>query len=134
MGAPDYLRHHGVPGEPSDLLRHQCLRQRFPSGTIFAWTFEKAGRAITIVPEGRLILSDARHLVRASAAGLGLSRVLDGYARKALASGRLVEVLGDWCPHIPSWFLYYPSRRQPPPAMRAFLDFIARRRSEKSWA
>ena len=117
MGAPDYLQHHGVPGEPSDLLRHQCLRQRFPSGTIFAWTFEKAGRAITIVPEGRLILSDARHLVRASAAGLGLSRVR-----------------GDWCPHIPSWFLYYPSRRQSPPAMRAFLDFITRRRSEESWA
>ena len=130
VGAPAYLERQGTPREPSDLLRHQCLRLRFPSGSIFAWDFEKAGRAVTIAPEGRLVVSDAWHLVRAAVAGLGLARVLDDYARRPLAAGELVEVLGDWCPRIPSWFLYYPSRRQLPPATRAFLDFIARRRTE----
>ena len=128
VGAPAYLERQGAPREPSDLLHHQCLRLRFPNGRIFAWDFEKAGRGVTIMPEGRLVLNDPRHLVRAAIFGLGLARVLDDYARKPLAAGELVEVLGDWCPRIPSWFLYYPSRRQLPPAMRAFLDFIARHR------
>ena len=129
VGAPAYLERRGAPRDPSDLLRHQCLRLRFPSGRVFAWDFEKAGRAVTIAPEGRLVVNDARHLVRAAVAGLGLARVLDDYVRRPLAAGELVEVLGDWSPRIPSWFLYYPGRRQLPPAMRAFLDFIARRRT-----
>ena len=128
VGAPAYLDRQGTPREPSDLLHHQCLRQRFTSGRIFAWDFEKAGRTVTFAPEGRLIVNEARYLVRASVAGLGLARVLDDYVRQPLVAGNLVEVLGDWCPRIPSWFLYYPSRRQLPPAMRAFLDFVARSR------
>ena len=131
VGAPAYLERQGTPRDPSDLLRHQCLRLRFPSGRVFAWDFEKAGRAVTIAPEGRLVANDARHLVRAAVAGLGLARVLDDYVRRPLAAGELVEVLGDWSPRIPSWFLYYPSRRQPPPAMHAFLGFLASRR--KAW-
>jgi DNA-binding transcriptional LysR family regulator len=129
VGAPGYLEMRGTPCDPAELLNHQCLRQRFPSGRIFAWEFEKAGRAVTIAPQGRLTVSDARHLVRAAIAGLGLVRVLDDHVREPLADGQLAQVLGDWCPRIPSWFLYYPSRRQPPPAMRAFLDFLASRRS-----
>jgi hypothetical protein len=34
-------------------------------------------------------------------------------------------VLEDWCPSFPGPFLYYPSRRQPPPALVAFLTFEA---------
>jgi DNA-binding transcriptional LysR family regulator len=128
VGAPGYLERHGVPREPSDLLRHQCLRQRFPSGRIFAWDFEKDGRDVTITPEGPLIVSDARYLVQGAIAGLGLTRTLDDYVRRPIEAGELAEVLGDWCPRIPSWFLYYPSRRQPPPALRAFLDFLAAQR------
>ena len=129
VGAASYLERRGTPREPSDLLHHYCLRQRFPSGKIFAWDFEKAERTVTFASEGRLIVNDAQHLVRVSVAGLGLARVLDDYVRQPLATGQLAEVLGEWCPRIPSWFLYYPSRRQLPPAMRAFLDFVARRRA-----
>jgi len=30
-------------------------------------------------------------------------------------------VLDDWCEPFPGPFLYYPSRRQPPPALAAFV-------------
>jgi DNA-binding transcriptional LysR family regulator len=67
-------------------------------------------------------------MIRGAVAGLGLAYLLDAYARQPLVDGHLVQVLGDWCPRIPSWFLYYPCRRLPPPAMRAFLDFLAAQR------
>jgi DNA-binding transcriptional LysR family regulator len=35
-----------------------------------------------------------------------------------------VRVLEDWCAPYPGPFLYYPSRRQMRPALRAFIDFF----------
>jgi DNA-binding transcriptional LysR family regulator len=131
VGSPDYLAKHGIPQKPADLLAHPCIRQRFPGGTIFHWDFEKSGRKETITPEGRLTLNDARHITQGAMDGLGLARVLEDFVREPLSDGRLVEVLADWCPRIPSWYLYYPSRRHMPTAFRAFLDFI-RRQSHSS--
>jgi DNA-binding transcriptional LysR family regulator len=76
-------------------------------------------------------LNDARHITQGAMDGLGLARVLEDFVREPLSDGRLVEVLADWCPRIPSWYLYYPSRRHMPTAFRAFLDFI-RRQSHSS--
>jgi DNA-binding transcriptional LysR family regulator len=47
-------------------------------------------------------------------------------------SGALVSLMEDWCEPFPGPFLYYPSRRQTPPALRAFIDFVAdwRKRSK----
>jgi DNA-binding transcriptional LysR family regulator len=125
IASPGYLQRHGTPAEPKDLLDHFCIRQRFPGGTIFSWDFEKDSVPVKIVPNGRLTVSDPHQLVRAACDGLGLALVLEDYALPALASGRVVPVLDDWCPRIPSWYLYYPSRRQMPLAMRAFLDVVA---------
>jgi len=129
IAAPAYLAAHGTPRRPEALLAHACLRQRFPGGSVFAWSFERRGRALSLQPAGRLTLSDGRSLVQAAAAGLGLAFVLEDYARPALAGGQVVTVLDDWCPRLPQWFLYYPSRRQMPSGFRAFLDFLAARRS-----
>lgn len=126
VGSPSYLALHGTPRKPADLLAHACIRQRFPGGTIFNWEFEKASKTETITPEGRLTLNDARHIAQAATDGLGLGRVLEEFVRPPLFEGRLVEVLADWSPRIPSWYLYYVSRRHTPAALRAFLDFIRR--------
>ena len=53
--------------------------------------------------------------------------------RDAVKSGALVSVLDDWCEPFPGPFLYYPSRRQTPPALRAFVAFVGEwRRRERS--
>lgn len=128
FGSPEHLERYGRPEKPDDLLRHRCIRQRFPGGTIFTWRFEKEGREVTITPEGPLTVNDGRQAVRGATDGIGLAWVLKDYARPAVEAGRLVPVLEDWCPQIPGWFLYYPSRRQLPSALRAFLGFMAARK------
>lgn len=128
VAAPAYIAAQGTPREPTDLLVHACIRHRFPGGRIFSWDFEKAGRTLTVLPEGRLTVNAARHAVQAAVDGLGIARVLEDYVREPLARGQLVELLADWCPRIPSWYLYYPSRRHTPAALRAFLDFLRSRK------
>jgi len=36
----------------------------------------------------------------------------------------LVRLLEEWSPPFPGFYLYYPSRRQMLPALRALIDFL----------
>lgn len=76
-----------------------------------------------LIPNGRLTLSSAHNELQAALAGPGVGHVLDDYAAPYLEDGRLVEVLTEWSPTLPSWFLYYPSKHHSSAAMKAFLDF-----------
>jgi DNA-binding transcriptional LysR family regulator len=70
------------------------------------------------------------HLALAAAeGGIGLVHTFESLAEPALAAGRLVLVLDDWCQPFDGPFLYYPSRRHVPAGLRAFIDFVRRRRS-----
>ncbi|WP_312619786.1 LysR substrate-binding domain-containing protein, partial [Agrobacterium pusense] len=64
--------------------------------------------------------------------GRGIAHVFDDYAKPYLQDGRLVELLPDWSPTLPHWFLYYPSRRLPSAAMRAFLDYMKNYKWERA--
>lgn len=124
VASPDYLRQHPAPASPGELARHECIRRRFPGGTIVTWKFSKDGDDHEIMPKGRLTLSSAHQELQAALAGAGFAHLLQDYVHEHVQHGRLVEVLADWKQKLPSWYLYYPSRRHTGAAMRAFLDYI----------
>lgn len=126
VASPDYLSSRGRPATPSDLINHNCIRRRYPGGTLATWAFEKTGETVEIAPEGRLTLSSAHGELQAAIAGQGIAHVLEDYAEAAIKDGTLVELLADWSPRLPSWFLYYPNKRHNSAAMRAFLEFVRR--------
>ena len=68
-------------------------------------------------------------MVDAALDGAGLAFVFEAQVEELIAKRKLVRVLADWCPAYPGFFLYYPSRRQLPAALRAFVDFARTRRS-----
>lgn len=124
VASPDYLRRRGEPATPHDLVQHDCVRRRFPGGTLAVWKFEKDGEALEVTPNGRLTLGSAHQELQAAFAGQGIAHVFDDYVKAHVEGGHLVEVLRDWSPKLPSWFLYYPNRRHTGAAMRAFLDHL----------
>lgn len=126
VASPDYLLARGRPEVPADLVGHDCIRRRYPGGALATWTFEKAGEAIEIAPQGHLTLSSAHQELQAALAGRGIAHVFDDYAQASIEAGMLVEVLADWSPRLPNWFLYYPNKRHSSAAMRAFLEFVRR--------
>ncbi|MGH6909494.1 MAG: LysR family transcriptional regulator, partial [Phenylobacterium sp.] len=63
----------------------------------------------------------------------GFLHTFDAAAEPHLKAGRLVEVLSDWSDRFPGPFLYYPSRRHPPSALRAFVEFVQARRRREGW-
>jgi DNA-binding transcriptional LysR family regulator len=124
VAAPGYLARHGTPKHPRDLLDHDCIRIRFSSGALLDWEFEKAGRVVKISPPARLVVNHPAPAMRAARDGAGFWLTFRDYVGDAIASGTLVSTLEDWCAPFPGPFLYYPSRRQPPPALAAFVAFV----------
>jgi DNA-binding transcriptional LysR family regulator len=41
-----------------------------------------------------------------------------------IANYRLIQVLEDWCPTFPGYFLYYPSRRNQSVALAALIQTL----------
>lgn len=120
-----YVAKHGRPMHPKDLLAHPCIRSRFSNGVMFDWEFEKNGRVVKISPPAKLTATHLGLALRAVHDGVGYWATFEGYVRYGVKSGALVSVLDDWCPPFDGPFLYYPSRRQPPPALAAFVSFVA---------
>jgi DNA-binding transcriptional LysR family regulator len=131
VASPQYIAQHGRPKHPKDLLKHSAIRTRFDSGVMPDWEFEKAGRVVKVSPPGKLIASYLGLARRAALDGIGFWPTFEGYVREEVSSGALVSVLDDWCAPFPGPFLYYPSRRQPPPALSAFIAFVKEWRKQK---
>jgi DNA-binding transcriptional LysR family regulator len=128
--APAYLAGHGTPGHPRELLQHDCVRMRFSSGALTAWSFEKHGEVINLDPPGRLVVGvdAAPAAIRLACAGHGLVCTFRNWLDEDFATGKLVPVLPDWWLQFEGPQLYFPSRRMTAP-LRAFVDLVAEART-----
>ena len=72
----------------------------------------------------RLAVNDPQALLRASLDGVGIAQLPLPLVLPALRSGALQVVLPQHAPDGLQIYLYYPSRKQLPARVRAFVDFI----------
>ncbi|MGF0537783.1 LysR family transcriptional regulator [Agrobacterium sp. ES01] len=124
VAAPRYFERYPVPTQPSDLMAHRCIRRRFASGRIYRWELEKDGKAVVVDVAGTLTLPDDRAILAACLDGAGLAFVFETRIQDELADRRLIRVMEDWCEPFDGFYIYYPTRRQMRPALRAFVDFF----------
>jgi DNA-binding transcriptional LysR family regulator len=125
VGTPAYFERHPRPETPQDLTQHECIGIRLPThGGLLPWEFDRDGRSVTVRVEGQLIFNTMSLGLRAVLDGLGLGYCLDDMAAEAIADGRLIRVLEDWCEPFPGYHIYYPSRRLLSPALRLLIDAL----------
>ncbi|MNC28130.1 LysR substrate binding domain protein [compost metagenome] len=99
---------------------------------MYRWEFERGGIAQELEVSGPLTLGDVSLMVGPALKGVGLAYVFEDMVSEHLADGRLIQVLGDWCPYYPGLHLYYPSRRHVPAPLKAFIDFARSARQLKT--
>jgi DNA-binding transcriptional LysR family regulator len=125
VAAPAYFVRKAPPKKPQDLIGHRCINLRFTtSGALYAWEFEKAGRALNVRVEGPFAFNHSGLALSAALEGCGIAYVLEDQAQTHIAAGRLTRVLADWTPPFPGYHIYYPSRRQPTPAFSLLVDAL----------
>jgi DNA-binding transcriptional LysR family regulator len=121
VASPAYLRAHGEPRVPPDLLGHACIRVRLPDGSLYRWRFEKDGEPLQMDVAGRLTLDEVSLVRRAVLADFGIGYVIESDVREDIVAGRLVRLLEDWTPPMAPLCLYYPSRKNPSAAFKALV-------------
>jgi DNA-binding transcriptional LysR family regulator len=127
VSSPDYLRRRGRPELIDDLRQHACLRMRRSDGSIAHWPFVNGNEAVEVIVSGPFIANDIPTMLGAAVEGLGLAQVPEPIAAGAVKAGKLVHVLEPFAPMAPGVFLYYPSRHQIMPKLRAFIDHVKSR-------
>jgi DNA-binding transcriptional LysR family regulator len=125
VGSPSYFASHARPTHPRELTTHRCINLRLPThGSIYMWEFSRKGRELNVRVEGPLVVNDSIVALDAAIAGVGLALLMEDLAAPAIADGRLVRVLQEWCEPFAGFHLYYPSRRQPSQAFSLVVDAL----------
>ena len=127
VGTPAYFARRGRPERPDDLREHACLRLRRSSGALAPWSLNEGGRELEIAVSGPMIANDFPTMLGAALEGVGLAQVPEPVAAESVRAGKLMEALRPYAPLAPGVFLYYPSRRQMMPKLRAFVDHVKSR-------
>jgi DNA-binding transcriptional LysR family regulator len=124
VAAPAYLAAHGRPATPKDLANHRCIQFRDPvTRRPFDWEFHREGKVVPVETTGPLLVTDSGIMFAVCIAGAGIAQVLAVSVQDALADGRLVELFPDWAEESFPLYAFYPSRKNAPPKVRAFVDF-----------
>lgn len=88
VASPEYIKAHGSPETPEELVTHQALMQ----GTE-AWKLMDGNKIITVHPQGRFKADNGAALVAAAIAGLGIANLPNGLTDEYLNSGALVPIM-----------------------------------------
>ncbi len=124
VASPDYLEGKPRPTSPGDLLGHECIRARLPSGSLIDWELERNGKAVSVNVSGRLVAGSTELSALAARQHAGIAYVALRSVQEYIDSGRLVQILPEWTPPYPGIALFYPSRRLPSAGLRAFIDHV----------
>jgi DNA-binding transcriptional LysR family regulator len=127
VGAPSFFAKHSMPTKPEDLPNFPAVLQRRNGRVMRNWEFSRSGQNFRVGVDGPLIVNDYESCIRAAMRGVGLHYTVRSLARSYVEHGSLIGVLEDYAREVPGLSLYYPSRSQSSPKLRAFVKFATKR-------
>lgn len=133
LAAPTYLARHGLPAHPQELNGRDCLGYAYRARSD-VWRFvNDKGEEETVIPSGRLRVTNADALIPTMLAGLAIGELPDFMANEFVQDGRLVPILEDWS--LPKGGLYFvtPSARARPAKVEALARFFVERLAQPVW-
>ena len=124
VASPRYLKEHGMPAFPMDLSEHDCLCMDERS----QWAFTYDSKEHKVRVNGTFQAVSACALTSAAVLGRGILKTSKTDVQEHLDAGRLVQILKsfDFSGESAIWATY-PSSRNTPPRLRAFVNYFRRR-------
>ncbi|WP_037086769.1 LysR family transcriptional regulator [Neorhizobium vignae] len=127
FAAPSYIDRFGKPEHPSELSAHRCIGWRpAPQSAPYRWEFGQHGREFDVSVDPQITTNDMWLMIRTACAGGGITFGMEDTFKPYVKSGQLVPLLQEYCPPFAGFFLYYPSRRNLAPKLRALVDHVKR--------
>ncbi|VWB26472.1 LysR family transcriptional regulator [Burkholderia aenigmatica] len=126
VAAPEYLKVHGLPQKPEDLLQHRCLLYRYPtSGKIDSWPLSRKGEKLLLDLPDSMVANTLEPLLCFAESGLGIACLPDIAIRQQLESRTLIPVLDKFNGDSTTLHVLWPSGKHLAPKLRIFIDYMA---------
>ncbi|MDI3382206.1 LysR family transcriptional regulator [Xenophilus aerolatus] len=139
VATPAFLRRHGVPQHPTDLVRFACLTLSSDASQTRGWAFRvprsgdaaglpddeaQAHEVIHLKPSGPLDCSDGQVLHDWCLAGHGIAWRSTWEVEAEIDAGLLVPVLDRFAAPPNGIYAVFPQRKHLPLRVRLWLDFL----------
>ena len=125
VAAPDYVKRHGRPRHPRDLIQHECFGYMLAPRA--SWPFLVDGKTAWFPVAGRLEANSGDALLAAAMGGVGITS-LPTFIIEAAVRARQLEVL------LPAFrtpelgiYAVFPSNRYVPHRVRVLVEHLAQR-------
>jgi DNA-binding transcriptional LysR family regulator len=119
VASPDYIRAHGSPKTPDEVVEHQALMQGTES-----WQFMDGNKIVTVHPHGRFKADNAIALAAAAVAGLGIAWLPDGVTDEHVTSGALVPIMTRYPPPKAGAYVVRPPGQHPARKVRVLTELL----------
>lgn len=119
VASPDYIKTHGSPETPNEVVDHQALMQGTEN-----WQFMDENKIVSVHPHGRFKADNAIALASAAIAGLGIAWLPDGVTDEHVASGALVSIMTGYPPPEAGAYVIRPPGQHPACKVRVLTELL----------
>jgi DNA-binding transcriptional LysR family regulator len=124
VATPEYLKRHGTPKHPNELVRFDCLTLSSDASQTRGWAFQVDDEVVHLKPGGPLDCSDGQVLHDWCLSGWGIAWRSTWEVENDILAGRLVEVLGEFAAPPNGIYAVFPQRKHLPLRVRLWIDFL----------
>jgi DNA-binding transcriptional LysR family regulator len=133
VATPGYLKRHGTPQHPSELVKFDCLALSSEASQARGWAFLIDDELVHLKPGGPLDCSDGQVLHDWCLAGFGIAWRSTWEVDNDIAAGRLVEVLAGFAAPPNGIYAVFPQRKHLPLRVRLWIDFLKHHYSQPTF-
>lgn len=131
VASPAYLERYGVPGTPGELERHNVVTYQYQESA-HEWEFRLPGtKPMFVRVNGSVQMNNSLALREALLNGAGITRIPTFVVGSDIQAGRLQPILSNYALPEVSICAVFAQRRHLSPKIRAFVDFMAERITDK---
>lgn len=127
VASPDYLKRHGTPHHPRELVGHACVGFNFKR-SVSPWPFRTDGQVTELPVRASVFTNNGETMLHLVLHGMGIARLGRFHVDRYLKSGQVVELLAEFNPgDVEELHAIFPAKRHMSSRVRAFIDFLAER-------
>lgn len=127
VASPDYLKNHGTPRHPSELVGHACVGFNFKR-SVSPWPFQTDGQVTEVPVRASVFTNNGETMLDLVLHGMGIARLGRFHVDRFLKSGQVVELLAEFNPgDVEELHAVFPAKRHMSRRVRAFIDFLTER-------